>query len=74
MNDELDALRSFRPEATGPTDALQLQERTAFMETLAHAPTGARRQDAAPAPAPPHPARGRHSPSWSQSGRRARRG
>ena len=44
MNDELDALRSFRPEAAGPTDALQLQERTAFMETLAHAPTRARRR------------------------------
>ncbi len=41
MNDALDALRSFRPEAAGPTDALQLQERIAFMETLAHAPTGA---------------------------------
>jgi hypothetical protein len=40
MNDELDALRSFRPEATGPTDALQLQERIALMEKLAHAPTG----------------------------------
>ncbi len=44
MNDELDALRSFRPEATGPTDALQLQERTAFMETLAHALTCAPRR------------------------------
>jgi hypothetical protein len=41
MNDELDALRSFRPEAAGPTDALQLQERTAFMETLVHAPARA---------------------------------
>jgi hypothetical protein len=44
MNDELDTLRSFRPEAAGPTDALQLQERTAFMETLAHAPTRPRRR------------------------------
>jgi hypothetical protein len=44
MNDELDALRSFRPEATGPTDALQLQERTALIETLSHAPTGAPRR------------------------------
>ena len=44
MNDELDALRSFRPEATGPTDALQLQERTALMKTIAHAPTGAARR------------------------------
>jgi hypothetical protein len=41
MNDELDMLRSFRPEAAGPTDALQLQERNAFMETIAKAPTGA---------------------------------
>jgi hypothetical protein len=41
MNDELDTLRSFRPEATGPTDALQLQERTALMETIATAPSGA---------------------------------
>ena len=40
MNDELDALRSFRPEAAGPTDALQLQERTALMNTIAHPPTG----------------------------------
>jgi hypothetical protein len=44
MNDELDALRSFRPGATGPTDALQLQERIALMETLAHAPIGAPRR------------------------------
>jgi hypothetical protein len=44
MNDELDVLRSFRPEATGPTDALQLQERTALMETISHAPTGAPRR------------------------------
>jgi hypothetical protein len=44
MIDELDALRSFRPEATGPTDALQLQERIALMETLAHAPAGGRRR------------------------------
>jgi hypothetical protein len=44
MIDELDALRSFRPEATGPTDALQLQERIALMETLAHAPAGRRRR------------------------------
>ena len=44
MNDELDALRSFRPKATDPTDALQLQERTALMETIAHAPTGASRR------------------------------
>ena len=41
---ELDALRSFRPEATGPTDALQLRERIALMETIAHAPTGASRK------------------------------
>ncbi len=44
MNDELETLRSFRPEAAGPTDALQLQERTAFMKTLAHAPTAAPRR------------------------------
>ena len=44
MNDELDALRSFRPETTGPTDARQVQERIAFMETIAHAPTGAPRR------------------------------
>ena len=44
MNDELDALRSFRPEATGPTDALQRQERIALMETIAHAPSGAPRR------------------------------
>ena len=42
MNDELDALRSFRPEATGPTDALQLQARTALLGTIGHAPTRAR--------------------------------
>jgi hypothetical protein len=41
MNDELDALRSFRPEATGPTDALQLRERIALMDTIAQAPTRA---------------------------------
>ena len=44
MNDALDALRSFRPEATGPTDALQRQERIALMETFAHAPSGAPRR------------------------------
>jgi hypothetical protein len=44
MNNELDALRSFRPEATGPTDALQLQERIAFMETLSHPRAGALRR------------------------------
>jgi hypothetical protein len=44
MNDALDALRSFRPEAVGPTDALQLEERIAFMETLAHATTRERRR------------------------------
>lgn len=43
MTDELDLLRSFRPEATGPSDALQLRERTALMETIVHAPTGAPR-------------------------------
>jgi hypothetical protein len=42
MSDELDALRSFRPEATGPTDALQLEERIAFMNTLARVPAGRR--------------------------------
>lgn len=44
MNDELDALCCFRPEAAGPTDALQLQERIALMETLVHASTGAPRR------------------------------
>lgn len=44
MNDALDALRSFRPEATGPTDALQRQERIALMETLAHAANRAPRR------------------------------
>jgi hypothetical protein len=44
MNDSLDALRSFRPEATGPTDALQLQERIAFMEGLAHPRNSATRR------------------------------
>ncbi len=44
MNDELDVLRSFRPGADGPTDALQLRERIALMETLVHAPTGASRR------------------------------
>jgi hypothetical protein len=39
MNDELDVLRSFRPEAIGPTDVLQLQERIAFMETIVHGTT-----------------------------------
>jgi hypothetical protein len=50
MNDELDALRSFRPEATGPTDALQLQERTALMETISHVRTGAPRRMPRPRP------------------------
>ena len=44
MNDSLDALRSFRPEAVGPSDALQLQERISFMDTLAHTPTRPRRR------------------------------
>jgi hypothetical protein len=44
MNDELDALRSFRPEAIGPTDVLQLQERIAFMDTIAHVPAGPARR------------------------------
>jgi hypothetical protein len=44
MNDELNALRSFRPEATGPTDALQLKERIAFMESIARTPNGAPRR------------------------------
>ncbi len=35
MNDTLDTLSAFRPEAAGPTDALQLHERTAFMESIA---------------------------------------
>jgi hypothetical protein len=35
MTDALDVLRSFRPEAIGPTDALQHRKRIAFMETLA---------------------------------------
>jgi hypothetical protein len=43
MNDVLDALRSFRPEATGPTEVLRLRERTVLMETLAHARPGAPR-------------------------------
>jgi hypothetical protein len=38
MSDEIDALRSFRPEATGPTDALTHDERTAFMETITRGP------------------------------------
>lgn len=38
--DELDVLRSFQPEAIGPTDVLQLQERIAFMETIVHPQTG----------------------------------
>ena len=42
MNDALDALRSFRPEAAGPTDAQQLQERIAFMDTLIETPNGGR--------------------------------
>jgi hypothetical protein len=39
MNDELDTLRSFRPEAARPTGALQLRERNALMETIARTPT-----------------------------------
>ena len=39
MNDDLDALRFFRPEATSPADALRLHERTAFMATLEAAST-----------------------------------
>ena len=42
-NDELDELRSFRPEATGPTDVLARDERNAFMQAItndtAHQPT-----------------------------------
>ena len=34
MNDELDTLRSFRPEATGPTDALILEGRNALMTAI----------------------------------------
>ena len=62
MNDELDALRSFRPEADRSDRRPQLQERIEFMETLAHAPTARTPPDAAPASAPPHPARDRHCP------------
>src|SRR5579862_2698392 len=40
MNDELETLRSFRPDAAGPIDALQLDERIAFMETIAHTAAG----------------------------------
>jgi hypothetical protein len=43
MNDELDALRSFRPEAAGPTDGVQLRERLVFLETLGSARAGASR-------------------------------
>src|SRR5262249_55577519 len=46
MNDELDALRSFRPQATGPTEPVRLQARLALMETLADAPTGTFRRRA----------------------------
>lgn len=35
-NDALEALRSFRPEVTGPTDVLARDERNAFMQTIAH--------------------------------------
>jgi hypothetical protein len=45
MNDELDVLRSFRPEAIGPTDVLQLQERNAFMDTIARVQTGPARRN-----------------------------
>jgi hypothetical protein len=44
MNDELDTLRSFGPEAAGPTDALQLRERIALMETIAQGSTRAPRR------------------------------
>jgi hypothetical protein len=44
MNDELSALRSFRPEATGPSEHVRLLERSAFVETLARAPAGAFRR------------------------------
>jgi hypothetical protein len=46
MNDELDALRSFRPEAAGPTEGLQLQERLAFKARLARTSTGRFRRKA----------------------------
>ena len=39
MNDVLDTLTSFRPAVAGPTDVALSRERTAFMETLAEAPT-----------------------------------
>ena len=39
MNDALDALRSFRPEAFGPSDALQLQERICIHGHARQAPT-----------------------------------
>jgi hypothetical protein len=41
MNDELDALRSFRPEAAGPSETLQLRERLALTATIARSRTGA---------------------------------
>ena len=48
-NDALDALRSFRPEATGPTDVLARDERNDFMHTIAHEPP-----DSPPATNRPH--------------------
>jgi hypothetical protein len=50
MNDELAVLRSFRPEAIGPTDVLQLQERIEFMDTIAHGPTRPTRRTVRPRP------------------------
>jgi hypothetical protein len=44
MNDELHTLRSFRPQATGPTDAIQFRERLALLNTLAQAANGERRK------------------------------
>ncbi len=50
MNDVLDMLSSFRLAAAGPTDAALGRERTAFMETLADAPTVAPRRLPRPRP------------------------
>ena len=44
MNDELDVLRSFRPEAAGPTETRVLQERSVFMDAITAEPARSRRR------------------------------
>jgi hypothetical protein len=44
MSDELDVLRSFRPEAAGPTETRVLQERSVFMDAITAEPSRSTRR------------------------------